>query len=367
MKNAENTENFKDDVSSTGELKYENKNDPPRRIRKRVISKIILILFIIFLLSYLCFSDKGLFEFLHDSSRLDIIWLVMAFLCQIIDFVVDSILIHKFINVDKKIRIRQSITCCLVGQFFSSITPGSAGGQPMQVYAMSKRGIAAGTTTSALTQKFVVYQTSLICYGILAILLRIDYFMNLNKIVYSILIVGFLSQLILAIGLVVFSFNKKITNKLISIIISFFKKFKIFKNHEEKVEKIQQQLEIFYQGNINLYKNKYLVLETYVLTAIQLTATFIIPYCIYRSFGFSGDRASDMISAQAFITMAVSLVPIPGSSGVTEGASSIFLSPFFDEYSIKSAIVLTRLVSFYFTIIVSAPIGLLWRKAATKN
>ncbi|MDQ5983275.1 MAG: hypothetical protein RUMPE_00276 [Eubacteriales bacterium SKADARSKE-1] len=366
MKREENTDEFKKNIDCNDELKSKEQNEPLPQKKRKVIAKVLLILFLVALFAYLCFSDNGLIEFLQNPSKIDIGWLIMAFFCQIINIAIDAILVYKFINTDKKIKLSQSITCSLIGQFFSAITPSATGGQPMQVYAMSKRGIAAGTTTSALTQKFVVFQTSLIGYCILAILLRIDYFNSLNKIVYSLLIIGFLSQALIALGLIIVSFNKKITNKFISIIINFFKKFKIFKKHEEKIEKFQQQVEIFYQGNQRLYKNKYLVLETYVLTAIQLTATFIIPYCVYRSFGFSGERASDMISAQAFITMAASLFPVPGASGATEGASSIFLSPFFDETSIKSAVVLTRLITYYFTIIISAPISLWWRRAAKK-
>ena len=63
----------------------------------------------------------------------------------------------------------------------------------------------------------------------------------------------------------------------------------------------------------------------------------------------------NMIFAQSFVTMTSSLAPIPGASGATEGASSIFFIPFFDETTIKSAIALSRFISYYFTILISAP------------
>lgn len=323
---------------------------------KKVIIKVGLILFLICLFAYLFFSDNGLITFLKDPSRIDISWLLMSFICQIINLIIDAYLTHKFLkNIEPKVTIKNSISCSLVGQFFSAITPSASGGQPMQIFVLSRKGISAGTTTSALIQKFIVYQTSIVLYSILAILLRFKYFFSLNKLVYYILVVGFLSQALIVVGLIIFSFNKKLTKKIIELMFTFLGKLKILKNHNEKIENINQQLEIFHSGNKELYKNKYLLLETYTFTFVQLTAMFLIPYCIYRSFYLSGCRVFDMISAQTFVTVSSSFVPIPGGSGAAEGASSIFLAPFFDEKTIKSAIALSRIVSYYFTIVITSP------------
>ena len=108
-------------------------------------------------------------------------------------------------------------------------------------------------------------------------------------------------------------------------------------------------------------------LKTYVLTAIQLTSIFIIPYCIYRAFHLHGASMVSMICAQSFVTMSSSLVPIPGASGAAEGASSIFFSPFFDETTIKSAIALSRFITYYFTILISLPFSRFVKKEKPKN
>ena len=74
-----------------------------------------------------------------------------------------------------------------------------------------------------------------------------------------------------------------------------------------------------------------------------------------------------MICAQSFVTMSSSLVPIPGASGAAEGASSIFFSPFFDETTIKSAIALSRFITYYFTILISLPFSRFVKKEKPKN
>lgn len=330
---------------------------------KKLFAKFILLLFLVGLFIYLFFSDNGLISFLSEPSKINMSWLIMAFVCQIINLLIDMYLTHKFLkNIESKVTFKDSIACSLVGQFFNAITPSASGGQPMQIYVLSKRNINGGITTSALIQKFIVYQTSIVVYCLAAILIRIDYFLNLNKAVYYILILGFTAQSLIIVALIVFSFNKNFTKKILKFTFTLLGKMRIIKNHNEKIDNINIQLEIFHKGNKELFKNKYLLLETYTFTFIQLTSMFLIPYCIYKSFYLSGEKVFNMISAQTFITISSAFVPIPGGSGAAEGASSIFLSPFFDEKTIKSAIALTRIVNYYFTVIVTAPFAYFFKK-----
>ncbi len=327
-----------------------------KKISFKNILNWLLMLFLVLLFCYLCFSDNGLIDLIKSSKGFNKSWLSTAFLCQIINLAIDTYLVYRFThNMDKNYKFKNSIRVAMIGQFFSAITPGSSGGQPMQVYAMSKQGIDAGLATAALTQKFLVYQTVLTAYSLIAILLRFEYFNSLNGIVWTIALTGFIIQALVIAALLLFSFSKKLTHKIIVIIFVLLEKIHIIKNADEKIKSIDSQLIIFHNSNKFLYKNKYTVLETYVCTAVQLTATFLIPYCIYKSFYLSGQKVSDMICAQAFVSMSSGFVPIPGASGAAEGASSIFFQPFFDETTIKSAIALSRFITYYFTIIISAP------------
>lgn len=339
-----------------------------KKICLKSIFKIVLILFLVVLFWYLCFSENGLVFFIKNTKGFSKNWLMMAFLCQIINMVIDVTLIYKFTNnITASYKFKSAIKISMVGQFFSAITPGASGGQPMQIFAMSRQKIDSGASTSALIQKFLVYQNVLTSYSAICILLRFDYFSNLNKVVWFFATIGFCIQALLIVALFFFSFNQNITYKIISILFNLLSKLHLIKDKEEKINNLKDQLNIFHKGNKDLYKNKYLVLETYVLTAVQLTAMFLIPYCIYRSFHFYGQPAIDMICAQSFIMMSSSFFPIPGASGAAEIASTVFLSPFFNESTIKSAVALSRFITYYFTIMVSAPFSYSIRKKKINN
>jgi len=325
-------------------------------MKKRIIAKNLFILFLIALFLYLCFSDNGLIEFIRNPGKLNVYWFIAGFLCQIMQIALDGILTHKFLhNINPKISFKNSLMCGLLGQFYCAITPSATGGQPMQVYFMSKRNIDAGTTTSALTQKFLVYQSTLIIYFIFTIIYKTDYLKNVNPAVYLILAIGFVVQLTCLLILIIFSVNKTIPSKIIISIFHFLSKIKIVKKPEEKIDKLEHNVQLFHSGNKYLYKHKRFILKTVLLTILQLTFMFLIPFCVYKSFGLPGNNPLNIICAQSFVTMSSSLFPIPGASGAAEGASSIFLSPYFGEQSIKSAIVITRLIVYYFTIIYTAP------------
>ena len=322
----------------------------------KVIFNVILVVLLASLFAYLCFSDNGLVELVAKLKGFNKWWLSTAFLCHLTNIAIDIYLVYKFTsNMDSRYTLRMAVRAAMVGQFFSAITPSASGGQPMQVYAMSKQGVNSGIATSALVQKFLVYQTVLTLYSMLAILIRFDYFNSLNQIVWTLALTGFIMQAVVIAAILLFSFNRKFTSHIISVLINLLEKLHLIKNAVEKIEKIEQKLLSFHEGNKELYRGKRIFFTTYALTALQLTAIFLVQYCIYRAFHLEGARMIDLICAQSFVTMTSCLVPIPGASGATEGASSIFFSPFFDETTIKSAIALSRFISYYFTILISMP------------
>ena len=338
-----------------------------KKISGKTIFNIVVFALCAGMLGYFFLADDGLLPFLRTSPNLDIGWLIMAVVCHLLNLSIDAFLIYRFTSNITHYSLRNAIKASMVGQFFSAVTPGASGGQPMQVFVMTKQGLDGGTATSALIQKFLVYQTVLTGYSAFTILIRFDYFNHtLNKVMWSLAMFGFLTQALVIFALLLFSFNRKLTSKIIRFLFLLLGKLHILKKPEEKLASLEIQLTSFHDSNKELYKNKKLVLETYVLTAVQLTTMFIIPYCIYRSFHFQGASVIEMICAQSFTTMISSFTPLPGASGAAEGAALVFLGSFFEGGTLKSAVLISRLISYYFTILISAPFSRLTKSKAKR-
>lgn len=321
------------------------------------IFNLIVCLMIIGIFLYLCFSDHGFLDLIKNYRQFNMSWLLIAGLLQLGSIIIDIYLVHLFICLHyKTYSIKNSIQTSMVGQFFTLVSPSGAAGQPMQIYTMSKQGIDAGIATSSLIQKFLVYQVALTFYSASAIIFRFSYFnAMLDKLMWSVTVISFFIQACVVGVIFLFSFNKPLTHRIIVFILNLLGKLHLVKHNKEKVDKIENQLDLFHSANKELYKNSKLLIKAFVITLVQLTLMFLVPYCVYKSFKLSGASVIDLICAQSFIVMIGHFIPIPGASGIAEGTSFLILSTFFNTTTIKSAVLITRIFSYYFTIVVTAP------------
>ena len=136
----------------------------------------------------------------------------------------------------------------------------------------------------------------------------------------------------------------------------------ILKKPEETRASWEKQLEYFHQSNQYLYKNKVLLVRTYLITFAQLTALFLVSFCIFRAFNIGRVSPLDMVCSQAFVTMVSSLIPLPGAAGASELSFFVFFSNYFTGGTVKSAILLWRIITYYAVILVSAPFSRITKK-----
>ena len=101
------------------------------------------------------------------------------------------------------------------------------------------------------------------------------------------------------------------------------------------------------------------------LTAVQLTAFFLIPLCIFYAFGLGKADVLLMICAGAFVLNFTSFIPLPGAAAGAEIGFHTIFSIFFPTHILSVAILFWRLLTFYLPICVggcfTATAGV-WRK-----
>ncbi|WP_242851372.1 lysylphosphatidylglycerol synthase transmembrane domain-containing protein [Clostridium sp. DMHC 10] len=235
----------------------------------------------------------------------------------------------------------------MIGQFFGSLTPFASGSQPAQLYAMTEYGIPAGTSGSILMIKFIIHQTVFTIYSLLVMVLKFSYFQSKIKYFIYFALVGFSFNTLIIIIAFLFSSNDKLTKKLLLIILTVLSKIRLVKNPQQKYEDIEKELMSFHKNSAIIGKNKLVCLNASILTFIQWTIFYSIPYCVYRSFGFNSAGIFTMISAQIFLTIIMSCVPLPGGEGAAEGGFFIIFKLFFPQNLLLPAIFLWRILSYY--------------------
>ncbi len=328
-----------------------------KKLSGKLIFNMITLLIPLGFIIYFFTSENGLMDLTENASGFNWWWLTGGVLCQFLNIFIDAYILYKFTNnYDNKYNLKQSLKTTAVGQFFSVITPGAVGGQPMQIYCMKKQKVDTGVATSSLIQKFLVYQTTITIYSFIALMCNLDIFRgNKSGAMIGLSAFGFISHAIVILFVFMFSFNRKLTSSIINWCFNLLYKIKIIKNTKEKADKVKFHLEQFHESNMKLYKNKKLLILMCLLTITQLTLIFAIPYMIYRSFNFFGASFFDMVTGQAFVTMVASFMPLPGGSGAAEGSFYVFFEIFFKQNTIKSAILIWRIITYFMNIIVFAP------------
>lgn len=329
-----------------------------------LIFNIFIIGLTIFLIVYFVVSPDGFIDLLNSGLKINVLWLLLAVAMHLLNIAIDATILYLFIKESTPdFKVGNAIVVSMVGQFYCAVTPGASGGQPMQILSMTRMGVKAANGTSALIQKFLVWQFTLTTYSVVAMAAKFSMFVgSLDVAMWALTAIGFTGQIITIVVLLLASFSKNTTFKVIGGIYKLLGKLHMMKNVEEKRTKLNETLTSFHECNKALNKNKALVVKVYVLTFVQLTVLFLIPYCIAMSFGKSGVSMFDMICAQSYVSMVSGLVPLPGGSGAAEYCFSQFFGSFFDAQMIKSAILLWRTITYYATIIISLPFAAVRKK-----
>lgn len=324
---------------------------------KRIVLNIFMLLIPIGFVIYFFVSENGFIDLLSNMETFNWWWIVSGVFCQFANIFIDAYVLFKITHNDERnFTLKKSMKTTAVGQFFSVITPGAIGGQPMQLYSMKKQNIDTGIATSSLMQKFLIYQTTITIYSFVAWICNLNIFQgHLGGTMLGLALFGFISHAVVILFVFMFSFNRKLTSSIINKCFKMLSKLKIIKNASEKTEKLEYQLMKFHESNVKLYRNKKTLISICTLTVLQLTLIFSIPYTVYRSFNFVEANFFDMLTGQAFVTMVSSFMPLPGGSGAAEGSFYVFFDTFFKENTIKSAILVWRIITYFMNIIVFAP------------
>ena len=321
-------------------------------MKKHIKNKLnILILIVITLLVlYLSLKDD-FYTTMHQILTMNIYWLMAGVLLVISYWYLRSIVFHQFVNkFHGNYRFLKAFKLVVTTQFFHAITPFASGGQPYEIYALKKEGIKFTDVTNISIQNFIVYQIALVILGIIAIVS--NYFFHIFKevgIVKELVLVGFVVNLLVIIGLFVISFGRRINQFIVNRIITFLEYIKIIKDKEHILAKWEKYISEFHDGAKLLVENKKMFIGTIFINFVALLCLYLVPLVILYSIGdyHSVDGLLSIISC-AYIMLIGSFVPIPGGTGGLEYGFIEFFGNFVGGSSLKATMLIWRFLTYYF-------------------
>ena len=131
-----------------------------------MIFNLMFIIGTLLLMLYLISQAGDLGQMGQAIRAINLPWLMGAVGCFTAHVLIEGLAVYLFFRYQ---QLRVSLGSCelvgLIGIFYSNITPAATGGQPMQVFALKKRGVPPGIGTSALAVKFFCWQCAMLSVG----------------------------------------------------------------------------------------------------------------------------------------------------------------------------------------------------------
>ena len=210
----------------------------------------IIILLVTGIMLYLLLKDN-FNSIMEVIVTVNPIWILFAVVIYLIYFLTDTIPFYIYSrNYNDKIRFPFMLYLNSITKFFNGITPLATGGQPMQVYELRKKGTSTANSTNAVTQFYIVFQISLVLWGLIALIFDKAFGMiKMNTVLNIFTILGFILNIVVLIFLFIISFNKSINKRIVRVIITFLSKIKIVKEKEKQIDKWNTTCDEFYENS----------------------------------------------------------------------------------------------------------------------
>jgi uncharacterized protein (TIRG00374 family) len=332
-------------------------------VKKKQFKNIFNLLFLVAVFSltiWSVFNGVDLKQLMTYLKSANLGYVLAGIPCVLMYILSESVIIYYLMRtLNTKVSFSH---CCLfsfTGFFYSCITPGAGGGQPMQVLAMRKDRIPVAVSSVVLCIVTVTFKMVLVIFGLAVMIFRPAALMvYLDSVVLGIpveiwIYVGLTLNIIWIIGLLMLIFNPALVRKLAYGIFKILTKLRLVRNPERMTARIERAVSQ-YQGTSDFFRtHKGVIVNVMIITFIQRCALFFITWLVYKAFALSGEGMPVVVSLQAMISVATDMLPLPGGMGASEKIFLSIFQPVFGQDLALPGMVLSRGISYYTQLLIS--------------
>ncbi len=247
---------------------------------------------------------------------------------------------------------KQALPYALAGFFFSGITPFASGGQPMQLYVMHRDGISTARGTVSLAMELASFQAASVTLAAAGLLYFHAFILERSGLAAPLLLLGFAANLALLSLLLLAIFVPSRISRIAGAIAALLQKSRFAKAAQFCAAADNWAAD--YQGCAACLRGKpQEAALLFVTSLLQLAVMHSIPYWVALSLGVHSITLLQVIAMQAALFLVVSLIPLPGGTGASEGGFLLLYTSVFPGGMLETAMLLSRFASFYLPLLVS--------------
>lgn len=96
------------------------------------------------------------------------------------------------------------------------------------------------------------------------------------------------------------------------------------------------------------------VFKSFALVLLQRVLYLLIPWCVYVALGLHGASVWQLMGLQLLLSTSVEMLPLPGAVGASESGFLVLYNAVFGAQALYPAVMLSRGISYYLPLLVSA-------------
>ena len=215
-----------------------------------------------------------------------------------------------------------AFNCAALGKFYDYVTPFGSGGQPFQIYYLTKNGVDGGPAGAIPIGSMFLIQFSFFVCAIVSFIVGVSTEI-VPLYIQIIAYFGSVCYISVSLFLVMFSFLPKAGHKVISWGVSVLTKLRICKDKEKWIAKGNRAIDNNKKNMSIIFHSKRVLIVGTLLSFVFNVAQCSMPYFTLLLFSNtitpSWSAWFEITRVTFFIYCAITIVPTPGNSGAADG------------------------------------------------
>lgn len=325
---------------------------------KRILINAAIFSAVLLLTMFVVFREESPEDILSALEQLSLPFIAAGLAMMGVYLLMESLNIKRTMSVfGITLNYHMALKYAIVGFFFSSVTPASTGGKPMQILFMYRDGYSVSKSTLSLIFEVMNYELTMAVYAVLGYITMHDVLvMALGKVRYA-LLAGIFVNVCVSVLLILAVFSPKTIDffsRLAAKIVGLFARNKA----SAAAAKVRYYASDYRKCSVYIKQNKPVIVKTFLTSAIQLFAMFSVPYFVYIGFGLREYNIFQIVMLEAVAYVSLAFLPIPGAIGASEGVLVMIFRIIFPPGLVATAMLLSRSLSYYL-IVIAAGIAVL--------
>jgi len=331
-----------------------NKKKKEKTIKLSIIVSVTLSIAIIIAILYFTIDAdtveklktvKIRYEFFILAALLNVLyWILWAARLKVLANAIDP---------DVKITLWDSTKIVITNLFLAGITPSMAGGEPIRIYLLNKKGMSIGSSTAAVLGERLVDAIFILFVVPFAI------FVYKDEAGVQFLSTGlWIGIFVFVLAIILFLYAIIRPEKTKSFLIYLNKKFSRFSKKKESkgkvIKKIGKEVDNFHNSmTCFVGKRKKPFLIASILTVLFWSTGFMIPSMILLGLGLE-PYFIQSYAAQILLLVIIMMPTTPGSAGVAELSIAGLYGVLVGGSIIGVFIILYRFITYHMNLIAGA-------------